>query len=529
MEMTAYQRSAAKTIQPLPNGGDPVVVALLGLAGESGAALTAYKKHLRDGPAHPEFRARMREELGDVLWYLSTVAHQLNLDLAELATANLSKIADRWRPTPAPAIPFDADLDPPEQLPRHADFTFTVTRNADGREVSVLTCDGQQVGDPITDASHVADGYNFHDLFHLSYAAVLGWSPVMRALLKRKRRSNPQTDLAEDGGRAIAIEEGISALVFAYASRHEYLDGKNHVDNDVLDTIQGMVAHLEVSAHRTADWEQAILTGFTAWRTLRRLGGGTVRLDLDAQTLTVLDPGSSPRKESSAVTTFRAAVSDLHRAKDASYGNSWKRRGEQISIMANIARKVDRLNIVATKLEIAVDENTIDTAVDLYVYTLKYLSYLADIDRAAIPDLPAQRPGDTWSDGPKGFENLLTAADLSPLEAIDHEPISTLVTAIDRTFADLERCFSSTGASAPTERRARLAGALASDALRLIAALQATQADLYKQFLTTWHHVNSQQTVQPANRRLELLPPRWPNLPDVGSQSGTLRETSRQT
>jgi hypothetical protein len=36
--------------------------------------------------------------------------------------------------------------------------------------------------------------------------------------MKRKRRSNPNIDLAEDGGRAIAIEEGISALVFAYAS-----------------------------------------------------------------------------------------------------------------------------------------------------------------------------------------------------------------------------------------------------------------------------------------------------------------------
>ncbi|WIM99966.1 nucleoside triphosphate pyrophosphohydrolase family protein [Actinoplanes oblitus] len=297
MEMTAYQHTAAKTIQPLPNGGDPVIVALLGLAGESGAALTAYKKHLRDGPAHPEFRAHMREELGDILWYLSTVAHHLDLDLAELATANLSKITDRWRPTPADAIPFDADLPEHEQLPRHADFTFTLTRNPTGHDVSVLTQDGHQVGDPITDASHVTDGYNFHDVFHLSYAAVLGWSPVMRALLKRKRRSNPQTDLAEDGGRAIAIEEGISALVFSYASRHQYLDGKNHIDNDVLDTIQGMVAHLEVSAHRTADWEKAILTGFAAWRTLRRLGGGTVRLDLDAQTLTALDAGSTPVAE----------------------------------------------------------------------------------------------------------------------------------------------------------------------------------------------------------------------------------------
>src|SRR5262249_9026110 len=150
--------------QPLPTGGDQVAVALLGLAGEAGAVLTAYKKQLRDGPADPEFRARMREELGDVLWYLSTVAPHLNLDLDDVATANLGKISDRWRPSPSDAIPFDADLDAREQLPRRADFVFTLTRGPEDREVSVLTCNGMQVGDQITNASHIADGYCFHDI-----------------------------------------------------------------------------------------------------------------------------------------------------------------------------------------------------------------------------------------------------------------------------------------------------------------------------------------------------------------------------
>jgi hypothetical protein len=44
--------------------------------------------------------------------------------------------------------------------------------------------------------------------------------------MKLKRRSRPDIDLAEDGGRAIAIEEAVSALVFAYASEHNYLEGK---------------------------------------------------------------------------------------------------------------------------------------------------------------------------------------------------------------------------------------------------------------------------------------------------------------
>ncbi|WP_241825314.1 nucleoside triphosphate pyrophosphohydrolase family protein [Micromonospora sp. CB01531] len=487
--MRAYQRSAAKTIQPLQAGGDDLSVALLGLAGEAGAVLTAYKKQLRDGPSDPEFRARMREELGDVLWYLSTVAHHLELDLDDVATANLGKIADRWRRTPAEAIPFDNDLESGEQLPRRADFVFTLTRGPEDREMSVLTCNGVQVGDPITNASHIADGYCFHDIFHLSYAAVLGWSPVMRSLLKRKRRSNPQTDEAEDGGRAIAIEEGISALVFSYASRHRYLEGKNHVDNDVLDTIQGMVAHLEVGAHRTADWEKAILTGFAAWRKLRRVCGGTVHLDLDRQTLTVVepDPPAGAAEETSAAETFKAVVAGLHRRKDASYGNSWKRRGELISIMANIARKVDRLKIVAVTLESTADENALDTAVDLYVYALKYLTFLADKDPVILAEvLPARDDGIGWSDGPEGVERLLAIADLAVLDTGVDEAIEDLVAALDGTFAELEDCFTAADGPAVPSTRSRLTARLADQAIRCVSALRADHPGLYRKFLQTW-------------------------------------------
>ena len=117
---------------------------------------------------------------------------------------------------------------------------------------------------------------------------MLGWSPVLRALTGRKRKSNPQVDEAEDGGRAIAIEEGISALVFSYAARHDYLQDIRHVDHELLTTIGSMVSHLEVSARRAADWEKAIITGYAAWRQLRTAGGyGTLQLDMHQRTLAV--------------------------------------------------------------------------------------------------------------------------------------------------------------------------------------------------------------------------------------------------
>lgn len=46
-----------------------------------------------------------------------------------------------------------------------------------------------------------------------------------------------------------------------------------------------MVSHLEVNIRRAADWENAITTGYQAWRQLHATGGGTVELDMHARTL----------------------------------------------------------------------------------------------------------------------------------------------------------------------------------------------------------------------------------------------------
>jgi hypothetical protein len=219
---------------------------------------------------------------------VAVLADRFGLNLDDIAVASLVKAADRWKPTPAPLL-FDQGYPESEQLPRQAMFTFTPAKLPDGRAVIALHCDGQQIGDQLTDASHISDDYRLHDVFHIACACVLGWSPVLRSLMRRKRKSDPQVDEAEDGGRAIAIEEGISALVFSYAARHDYLESVTHVDNELLATIGSMVSHLEVSARRAADWEQAILAGFSAWRQLHSAGGrGTLSADLLTRALEVL-------------------------------------------------------------------------------------------------------------------------------------------------------------------------------------------------------------------------------------------------
>ncbi|MFE2246178.1 MazG nucleotide pyrophosphohydrolase domain-containing protein [Streptomyces sp. NPDC054956] len=289
MDFQRYQQAAIKTLQPSADDTDPVLVPLLGLAGEVGSLSTAYKKSLRDGPAFEQGKLQLREELGDVLWYVAALADRFGLDLDDVAAASLEKTKDRWRTTPeAEHTRFDDRFPEHERLPRQTSLTFTPTTRDDGRTLIVVTReDGNPAGDPLTSASHIEDDYRFHDVFHLAHAAVLGWSPVTRFLLGRKRRSETRTDEAEDGGRAIAIEEGISALVFSYAARHRYFADIKHVDNELLTTIAHMTGHLEVSICRAADWEHAILTGYTAWRQLREQNGGIVHLDLDRRLLSV--------------------------------------------------------------------------------------------------------------------------------------------------------------------------------------------------------------------------------------------------
>ncbi len=88
---------------------------------------------------------------------------------------------------------------------------------------------------------HLKDGYGYHDVIHLAFAAVLGWSPLVRKMLKAKRKSDPKVDQVEDGGRAIATEEGLSAMIFAYARDYNFLEGKSSVSTELLRMIKNMV------------------------------------------------------------------------------------------------------------------------------------------------------------------------------------------------------------------------------------------------------------------------------------------------
>ena len=293
MEFGHYQTAALKTDR-IPEQGPAVdgrylVVPMLGLAGEAGQLLSEYKKHLRDGDAHRLFRTRVREELGDLLWYIANVASKFNLTLDEIAAENLVKVNTRWLDDREVPLSFDATLPEGERLPRRFKVELLESLE-DGRQVVRVLVNGQKCGSDLTDNAYDPDGYRFHDVFHFAYAAILGWSPVARALLRRKRKSRPEVDEVEDGGRAAVIEEGIAALAFDYARRHNMLDGVDVLDYQLLRTIMGMCSHLEVSRCTSGEWERSIIQGFDVWRAIVNAGGGSISVDLDKRHISYLGP-----------------------------------------------------------------------------------------------------------------------------------------------------------------------------------------------------------------------------------------------
>jgi NTP pyrophosphatase (non-canonical NTP hydrolase) len=97
MELNDYQRLSRRTAEYPREAW--LAYPALGLAGEAGEVAEHAKKAIRDdgGQVGDERRAAMAKELGDVLWYVAQIATELDLDLDELAQANLDKLSSRQR------------------------------------------------------------------------------------------------------------------------------------------------------------------------------------------------------------------------------------------------------------------------------------------------------------------------------------------------------------------------------------------------------------------------------------------------
>lgn len=104
MNLNDYQTRALITDSFSRSDENPVsptemafVAKVLGLVGESGEFAEKIKKIIRnnDGAMGEAERSELVKELGDVLWYVATLAKYLGEDLQSVAEINLNKLADR--------------------------------------------------------------------------------------------------------------------------------------------------------------------------------------------------------------------------------------------------------------------------------------------------------------------------------------------------------------------------------------------------------------------------------------------------
>ena len=291
MEFSTYQQEAKKTIQDYIQGKEAnKLVPFLGLIGEAGSVITELKKNLRDGKAYTNYNNKLKEELGDLLWYISTIATENKLELSEIAEKNLIKIKDRFDLEHSENfIIYDAGYPVEEQFPREFEIQFDVVSEGGKEKVRVTNnTNNSQLGDDISDNSHKDDGYRFHDIFHFGYVAFLGWSPVVRKLMGIKRKSDSATDEIEDGARAAITEELISLYIYSYGMDHQLFKYSNSVDTEVLKTVQKLVSGIEVKNCTQKQWETAIINTYKVYDELKSNNGGRVLVSIKNKRLIYL-------------------------------------------------------------------------------------------------------------------------------------------------------------------------------------------------------------------------------------------------
>lgn len=94
MDMHEYQQEASRTIPQDRWFNTNVANFSMGLSGEVGEVVDHLKKFLYHG--HELDKKEVEKELGDILWYLSSMATVMNMDLSQIAKNNINKLKKRY-------------------------------------------------------------------------------------------------------------------------------------------------------------------------------------------------------------------------------------------------------------------------------------------------------------------------------------------------------------------------------------------------------------------------------------------------
>lgn len=240
--------------------------------------------------------------LGEIAWHLSAMASVYHLSLDDVVASNCEKVRfrlERGQHTPL----HDEDWEPKEQFPKSFDVAFVRI----GPQRSRMYFNGRPLGDDLTDNFYSDDGYRFHDVIHLALIAHLGWSPVVRGLMKLKRESkNNRVDEVEDGGRAKVVEELVIKAIHSDGDKQAKAAGRcivgkptrlfpdrSLINFQLLKMLRTFVDGLEVWKNTFWEWEDAIFEGCDMFFRLCNEKQGTVHVDLKKRQLT-FSPTVSP-------------------------------------------------------------------------------------------------------------------------------------------------------------------------------------------------------------------------------------------
>lgn len=232
----------------------------------------------------------VNEVLGEIAWHLCAMASLFGISMNDILAKNVDKIGFR-RPRGEPTPLHDQPYPERERFPRIFDIAFISVTAGKSR----MYLDGRHLGDDLKDNAPDDDGYRFHDVFHLANAVHLGWSPVLRKLMKRKRKSDEKVDDVQDGQRAQIVEELVVKAIHSEGERLAGGDGSGEVRHFAdpsqisfrfLKQLHEYVLDLEVWKNQHWEWVNAIYDGAFAYYHLYVAHQGTVSINLLTRTMT---------------------------------------------------------------------------------------------------------------------------------------------------------------------------------------------------------------------------------------------------
>lgn len=231
--------------------------------------------------------------IGEILWHLSALASLYWVKLSECMNVVEEKSAFR-NPQNKAGPDHSTKAGKDEWFPDRFEVHFLDDGN---NRTSMYWIEDEQVirklGASLTDNNHDGDGYRFHDVMHVAFAAYLGWSPNLRSFMKLKRKSCKSLDEVEDGGRAKILEEAVILEIheMALAKRRQLHDAghqkigspyayDNALNFEFLRRLHDITYGHEVYDNPKQDWEDAIISGYECYHKLIEARGGVIHVDM---------------------------------------------------------------------------------------------------------------------------------------------------------------------------------------------------------------------------------------------------------